>query len=42
MILLLYTSYLIYLLWLPTLYIITNFIWMYDLRDFLKSIEGTC
>jgi hypothetical protein len=27
MILLLYTSYLIYLLWPPTLYIITNFIW---------------
>jgi hypothetical protein len=39
MILLLYTSYLIYLIWSPTLYIITNFIWMYDLHEFLKLIE---
>jgi hypothetical protein len=36
------TSYFIYLLWPPTLYIITNFIWMYDLREFLKSNESTC
>ena len=39
LILLLYTSYLIYLLWPPTLYIFTNFIWMHDLRDFWSQLR---